>query len=214
MSAMRSTGNKSGNNTLIFIAGGLTLLLIALIFWGTSQKSTIDQLLMSAAPDSSGYVADSNSLQVPGEKVEETAPVVPDVKPVAVDSTPVAATQASANDSSAKTPDPVPVPVVSDNGSDVVVVYKIRSGDTMYKIAAKFGNKPADIMSLNGLTDMSVQADKDIKVKIKGIHTVGGGEGLLSVAEKYAVPAKSIKVANGLTSDVIPAGSKLIIPLK
>jgi len=211
---MRSTGNKSGNNTLIFIAGGLTLLLVALIFWGTSQKSTIDQLLMSAAPDSSGYVADSNTLQLPGEKVEETAPVVTDVKPVAVDSTPVAATQPSAKDSSSPVPEPVTIPVDSDNGSDMVVVYKIRTGDTMYKIAAKFGNKPADIMSLNGLTDMSVQADKDIKVKIKGIHTVGGGEGLLSVAEKYAVPAKIIKVANGLTSDGIPAGSKLIIPLK
>lgn len=214
MSAMRSTGNNSGNNTLIFIAGGLTLLLVALIFWGTSQKSTIDQLLMSAAPDSSGYVADSNALQIPGETVEEPAPVVADVKPVAVDSTPVTTTLPAAKDSSSQTPDPVSVPVVSDNGSDVVVAYKIRKGDTMYKIAAKFGNKPADIMSLNGLTDMSVQADKDIKVKIKGIHTVGGGEGLLSVAEKYSVPAKSIKVANGLTSDVIPAGSKLIIPLK
>lgn len=214
MSAMRSTGNNSGNNTLIFIAGGLTLLLIALIFWGSSQKSSIDQLLMSAAPDSSGFVADSNSLQIPGETVEDAAPVVPDVKPVVADTTPVVAKATPAKDSSSQTADPVPVPVVTESGSDMVVAYKIRKGDTMYKIAAKFGNKPADVMSLNGLTDMSVQADKDIKVKIKAIHTVGGGEGLLSVAEKYAVAAKSIKVANGLTSDVIPAGSKLIIPLK
>lgn len=212
MSAMRSSGNNSGNNTLIFIAGGLTLLLVALIFWGSSQKSTIDQLLMSAAPDSSGYVADSSSLQVPGETVEDAAPVIQDVKPVVADTTPVVATTTTTKDSISQTS--VPVPVVTESGSDMVVAYKIRKGDTMYKIAAKFGNKPADVMSLNGLTDMSVQADKDIKVKIKAIHTVGGGEGLLSVAEKYSVAAKSIKVANGLTSDVIPAGSKLIIPLK
>jgi LysM repeat protein len=94
------------------------------------------------------------------------------------------------------------------------MTYKIRKGDTMYKIAARFGNKPADIMSLNGLSDMSVQADKEIKVKIKALHTVGEGEGLLAIADKYGVPLKSIKAANSLTSEGLSAGLQLIIPLK
>jgi len=212
MHARRSTRNNSGNNTLIIIAFGLIILLIALIFLGSSQKSTIDQLLMSAAPDSSGYVADSNSLQLPQVAIEDPATVAAEIKKVVKDSTIGTIPPIPTRDSSAQLPEPVQV--VPDNVGDIVIPYTIKKGDTMYKIAAKFGNKPSEIMSLNGLSDMSVQADKEIKVKIKGIHTIGGGEGLLSVAEKYDVSPKSIKVANGLTSDAIPAGSKLIIPLK
>jgi len=84
----------------------------------------------------------------------------------------------------------------------------------MYKIAAKFGNKPADVLTLNDFTDMSVQADKEIKVKIKALHPVGDGEGLNSISEKYSIPVKSILVANGLTNEILPAGAQLIIPLK
>jgi LysM repeat protein len=69
-------------------------------------------------------------------------------------------------------------------------------------------------MSQNGLTDMALQADKDIKVKIKALHQVAGGEGLKAISEKYNVPTKSILIANGLTSDILPADIQLIIPLK
>lgn len=145
---------------------------------------------------------------------EEPEPEI--VQPIR-DTVPAVATT-SATDSSTPAPVVSPAPTettpvqVTEGGS--VMTYKIRKGDTMYKIAARFGNKPADIMSLNGLSDMSVQADKEIKVKIKALHTVGEGEGLLAIADKYGVPLKSIKAANSLTSEGLSAGLQLIIPLK
>jgi len=214
---MRAPGKKSGNNTLIFIAGGLGLVLILLILLGSSRQSTIDQLLASAAPDSSAYKSDSSQMDLTSGQPETEKEVEVPVKPIVQqkDSIAVQPDKGQSEDSISK---PVSVPsaplVVSEVGGEMTILYKIRKGDTMYKIAAKFGNKPADILALNGLADMSVQADKEIKVKIKAMHSVGEGEGLLSVSEKYGVPPKSIKVANGLTSEIIPSGSKLIIPLK
>ena len=84
----------------------------------------------------------------------------------------------------------------------------------MYKIAARFGNKPSEVMALNSMADMNLSADKDLKVRIKGIHKVGEGEGLNAIAVKYSVPAKSIKIANDLTTEVLSDGAQLIIPLK
>ena len=92
--------------------------------------------------------------------------------------------------------------------------YRIKKGDTFFKIAAMFGNKPAELQELNNMEDMNLQADKDMKVKIKAMHTAGQGEGLNAIAARYGIPARSIKIANGLSSDNIPSGTSLIIPLK
>jgi LysM repeat protein len=219
MSLNRNTGQKKGNNTLFFIAGTLAIILLGLIFWGMSKNSSIDQLIQSAAPDSSAFASDS--LLVAGNEMEE-APEPEEEKPekpvVATVSDTLATPEPNSDSTVKGTPNtetiPVMNPSVSTEGDQVVYGYKIRKGDTMYKLAAKFGNKPADILALNGLTDMSVQADKTIKVKVKALHAVSPGEGLNSIAEKYGVAAKSIKIANDLKDETIPEGSKLLIPLK
>lgn len=214
MSLTRPQGKKSGNPVLLYLAAGLLVVLLGLIFWGSGRTSTIDQLLEAAAPDSSGYVGDSslNAGLIAGNEVTEEAEKEPEVK--ADTSKPVVEVVPVVKDTNSAGNTPEKAPETSSNGTETILTYTIKRGDTMYKIAAKFGNKPADIMALNGLKDMSVQADKPIKVKIKGIHPVADGEGLNAIAEKFAVPAKSIQIANGLTSDNIPAGTSLIIPLK
>jgi LysM repeat protein len=220
MGLSRNPGQKKGNNTLFFIAGALTIVLIGMVFWGMSKSSSIDQLIQSAAPDSSAYASDS--LLIAGNEIaeepepEEEKPQAPEV--IGPDTTPEI-TISSGDSATAKpieneTVSPAIIPTVSSEGDQVIYGYKIRKGDTMYKLAARFGNKPSDIMSLNGLTDMSVQADKTIKVKVKALHAVSPGEGLNAIAEKYGVPAKSIRIANDLNDENIPKGSKLLIPLK
>jgi LysM repeat protein len=194
----------------------LTVVLVLLIFIGSSKPSSIDQLLSAAAPDSSGYIPETdNSELIPGDQAEEPEVVqVAPVAPVKKDTLDVLPT-ATPSDTAASKPATVAVTETEvEGGGEKVVMYKIKRGDTMYKIAAKFGNKPADILALNGLADMSVQADKEIKVKVKAIYAVSDGEGLNAVSDKFGVPAKSIKAANALVSDNIPSGSRLIIPLK
>jgi hypothetical protein len=52
-----SSNKKTGNNTLFLIAGALTIILIVLIFWGNTNESSVDQLVQSAAPDSSAFAS-------------------------------------------------------------------------------------------------------------------------------------------------------------
>ncbi|HRH33551.1 MAG TPA: LysM peptidoglycan-binding domain-containing protein [Catalimonadaceae bacterium] len=205
---------KSGNNTLFLLVGLLIVILMGLIFIGSMQESAVEQLIEGAGPDSSAYVQEN-----PSQIVEETAENQIVDKPEEPAKILEAETVKANTDSTSSNP-AVPsvekneVNKVQDSGGEKIYFYTIRKGDTMYKIAAKFGNKPDDILALNGLTDMALQADKEIKVKIKGLHPVQEGEGLNAVAEKYSVPAKSIKIANGLPSDNLPSGTELIIPLK
>jgi LysM repeat protein len=206
-----TSGKKKGNNRLLFLAAGLVLLLVVLIAFGPGENAGIGQLISSAAPDSSGYVPDSAAL-ASGISEEKDYLETPVREPV-VDTSSKSADAQPAADSVSKSPEVQPAaPAVVTSGN--VLSYRIRKGDTFFKIAAMFGNKPAELQELNGMSDMNLQADSDIKVKIKASHTVGQGEGLNAIAEKYGVPAKSIKIANGLSSESLASGTTLIIPLK
>ena len=209
-------GQKSGNNTLFFVAGFLSVVLLILVFITKTSESSVDQLIQSAAPDSSAFA--SQELVSPQPAEESKVQQAPEQKKVEIiplaDSTlKIVSTEVKSSDS-VKSSTPVEKLKTEASGDGIVYFYKIKKGDTMYKIAAKFGNKPADVMTQNELSDMALQADKEIKVKIKALHQVADSEGLKAISEKYNVPSKSIQVANGLSSDVLPAGIQLIIPLK
>jgi len=215
MSLSKVKGQKSGNNTLFFIAGFLSVVLFILIFLSKTSESSVDELIQSAAPDSSAFASQElvspPEIEEPVEKEAEEKKV--EIITLADSSVKIVSEEATPSDS-IKASISVEKPKTEETGDGKIYFYKIKKGDTMYKIAAKFGNKPADVMSQNGLTDMALQADKDIKVKIKALHQVAGGEGLKAISEKYNVPTKSILIANGLTSDILPADIQLIIPLK
>lgn len=201
---------KAGNNTLFLIIGVLIIVLLGLIFIGSLQESSVDQLIDGAGPDSSSFVAENQAdIQEVNPALEEEPakkeePKEPEVQ-ILDTATKVDSVPKQVN---------TEVKKVQESNGEKIYFYTIKRGDTMFKIAAKFGNKPDDILALNGLSDMNLQANKEIKVKIKAIHSVGDGEGLNAIAEKYSVSAKSIKIANGLSSESISSGSELIIPLK
>lgn len=204
------TMQKAGNNTLFLIIGVLIIVLLGLIFIGSLQESSVDQLIDGAGPDSSSFVAENQA------DIQEVTPALEE-EPVKKEEPKEPEVQNPDTSTSADTiPKVIPTAVkkVQDSNGEKFYFYTIKRGDTMFKIAAKFGNKPDDILTLNGLSDMNLQADKEIKVKIKAIHSVGDGEGLNAIAEKYGVSAKSIKITNGLNSEVLSSGVELIIPLK
>ncbi|SFC61605.1 LysM repeat-containing protein [Flexibacter flexilis DSM 6793] len=91
--------------------------------------------------------------------------------------------------------------------------YKVKSGDTLFKIATRFNQSAADIKAENGMSSDEVQLDQELKIKIRAIHTVESGDGLLAIAQKYGVKADLIKKTNNLKGDQIGLGQELIIPL-
>lgn len=212
MAAVRLGGNNKGNNNLLIVTGILALLLVILIYLGPDESGGIRQLLSSSAPDSSSYVPDTNSvpeLIAGNEPAQEPAPLVSDTVKPATESTMVPDSSAKEPEKTEEKPDPEKVPV-----GNTVINYRIKKGDTFFKIAAMFGNNPAEMQELNKMEDMNLQAGKELKVRVRAMYPVAAGEGMNAIAGKYGVSVRSIKAANGLSSETIPSGTTLIIPLK
>ena len=114
------------------------------------------------------------------------------------------------------------------------IYHKVKSGDTLGKIASKYGTTVNQIKAWNGLKSNTIVVGKSLKVgrkkggssgggshssssssssgSIKATHTVKSGETLFSIARHYGSTPDKIKKANGLSSDVIRVGQKLKIP--
>ncbi len=103
-----------------------------------------------------------------------------------------------------------PIPVSVRIGS-----YSIKSGDTLEKIAKRFGLRQDTIISANGLQSASsVRPGVTLRIpNMDGIsHKVRSGESLSYLAKTYAIDITRIVDANDLASGIISAGQSLFIP--
>ena len=114
------------------------------------------------------------------------------------------------------------------------VYYKVKSGDTLGKIASRNGTTVNQIKTWNNLRSNTIVIGQNLKVGrsrtggtvggnsgrsssgggsgIKATHVVKSGETLFSISRKYGTTPDKIKKANGLRSDRIVVGQKLKIP--
>ena len=149
-------------------------------------------------------------LQAPTRPTESAAPV-------------------SAADTAALTPVP-PAPVAASQE------YTVAKGDSLTRIAKKFGVSVADLKAANGLssdavkvgqklvipggapgtgtTSLAVEGGSSAPLAAAGTqeYTVEKGDSLSRVAKKFGVSLADLRAANNLTGDTIKAGQKLVIP--
>lgn len=91
-------------------------------------------------------------------------------------------------------------------------VYTIQSGDTLWKIANKYGTTIEELKVTNGLqTDLLLIGQK---LRVPIIYQVKAGDTLWEIAQVYHSSVQTIKAANSLTSDLILIGQKLKVPPK
>ncbi len=109
--------------------------------------------------------------------------------------------------------------------------YVVKSGDSLSKIAAAHGYRTADVLAVNpGLNANKIRVGQTIvlpgaggakPVVIKhgpattatgGTYVVQKGDILGRIANKHGVKLADLKKANGLTSDKIVVGQRLVIP--
>jgi len=103
-----------------------------------------------------------------------------------------------------------PLPV-----SVTITSYTIRAGDTLEKIAKRFGLRQDSIISANNLTSQSaIRAGTQLRIpNIDGIsHKVKRGENLSLIAKAYGVDMTTLLDANDLASSTISTGQSLFIP--
>ncbi len=108
------------------------------------------------------------------------------------------------------------------------ILYKVKRGDTLIKIAKKFRVSVSEIKRANNLKSSRLYAGQVIKIPIPSrivrdtkrekvefkIYRVKKGDTLIKIARKFNVSVSEIKRVNRLKSSKIRVGQRLKIPVK
>lgn len=96
------------------------------------------------------------------------------------------------------------------------ISHTVQSGETFYGIANRYHISKATLQALNpGVSQEGIKVGvTKLNVKVQTIHTVGPGDVLRVVAQKYGISKQALMDANKKTKDLSERGEKLIIPLK
>lgn len=101
------------------------------------------------------------------------------------------------------------------------VVYTVKSGDTLYKIANQYGVSVNDIIEFNQLPSTSLSINQQILIPSSSNnqipdnnfkYTVRPGDSLWKIANEYGITVDQLISANNLTNTTLQIGDQLIIP--
>ena len=93
--------------------------------------------------------------------------------------------------------------------------YIVKSGDSLYSIAKKYGISVDELKRANGLTTNNLSIGQTLVIpesKSEIGYVVKAGDSLYSIAKKYGISVDELKKANGLTTNNLSIGQELIIP--
>lgn len=107
---------------------------------------------------------------------------------------------------------PLPDPVTP-------LVYVVQRGDTLHKIAIRYGTTVEALMRLNDLNSDRIYVGQRLRVSGTSnpgsqpiYYTVQRGDTLSAIARRFGTTVSAIKGANSLNVDVIYVGQRLRIP--
>lgn len=115
------------------------------------------------------------------------------------------------------------IPVVSSEQVPVgnYTNYVVKSGDTLYSIAQKYGFTVQELMDYNNLDSAVLSIGQVIKIPTVTsdleqtnyiTYTVKSGDNLYSIGRQYGVSAQELMNYNNLTSNVLSIGQTIKIP--
>ena len=109
--------------------------------------------------------------------------------------------------------------------------YIVQKGDSLYSIAKKFNTNVDEIIKSNNLTSTLLQEGQQLIIpnyskpsnNVEDMigdtnnmttYIVQSGDSLYSIAKKYNVTVSEIKELNGITSNLLSIGQKLLLPVE
>ena len=112
----------------------------------------------------------------------------------------------------------VGVPYTS--GSSDQNTYVVKSGDTLWSIAKKFGVSVDELKAKNNLSSNALSINQILIIPKKGetideedgeYYTVVAGDTLYGIANRYGLTVDELKALNNLTSNTLSIGQKLLV---
>ncbi|GAB5525712.1 MAG: hypothetical protein Roseis2KO_35840 [Roseivirga sp.] len=115
---------------------------------------------------------------------------------------------------------------VERKGDQILVLHKVKSGQTLYSLSRRYGTSVKSIRDENGGLSTGLKVGQTLKIpygkEVKEaapaaiatdakIHTVGKGETLFSISRQYGLKVDQLKTLNKLTSNALALGQKLVI---
>lgn len=103
---------------------------------------------------------------------------------------------------------------------DDYLVYKVKNGDNLSKIAKEYDTTVSTIMKINNLNTDKLTINQQLllpktkKTDGEKTYTVKKGDTLSQIAYDNKITTSELKKANNLTSDLLKIGQVLIIPSK
>ena len=115
-------------------------------------------------------------------------------------------------------PAPGPSPAPSPGTGEDSFTYTVRSGDTLWLLANRYGTTVDAIRRMNGLTSDNLSVGQVLRIpsgqSAQHIeYTVRPGDTLWLLANRYGTTVDAIRRLNALSSDALQVGQKLRIPV-
>ena len=95
------------------------------------------------------------------------------------------------------------------------IEYVVKSGDSLYSIAKKYGITANELQQYNNLPSTLLSVGQVLKIPTNEstrTYYVKRGDSLYSIAREFNTTVDAIRRANGLSSDILSIGQQLIIP--
>ena len=179
----------------------------------SSQPAPVD--LSEATPPADAPEANAKAEEVAEDNRETTdgKPVSVE-KPVAVKPVEKKVEKPKEEKKVEKPKTEVAVTKVKVKPGGVASTYTVGKGETFYSVANRYNMKIATLKALNpDVSETNVKAGvTKLRVKAMTVHTVGPGDVLRVVAQKYGVSKEAIMRANKKDKDIAVRGERLIIP--
>jgi LysM repeat protein len=206
----------TGNNFLLLLAGALFIIVSITLYRVTGNKPDYTSLIQEAE---SNLIIESDSLLKKAARKEtedarssKTEKIMPAKAERPAETPPLL-----------KTERPKPLLQATGGTSEHIV----QRGETLFKIAAKYGVSADQLKSVNNLTNDNLQIDQVLRIPAADVaisqksnstttkHIVQSGEGLFSIARKYNISVKELAKANNLSEEQpLKEGQELLIPSK
>lgn len=107
--------------------------------------------------------------------------------------------------------------LAEDNENDYVI-YIVKSGDSLYKIANIYNTTVSEIMTLNNLKNTNLSIGQELKIPNNSssesltTYIVKSGDSLWSIARRFNTSVDEIVKINNLKNDLLSIGQILLIP--